>query len=933
MQHKKELFKLIIWLVLLIISAYFVYSAECVAETVESEESDEECYVPQDTKFFCEEKETCETINFPHTCYTCCNELYDPTQWTSEMFNMEFIYKTEPIYLADRICKNAGGETYTPQTADSIEENNIIILMTPSEEEGKAEIIVTEFASENECTFSTAPGLSAANYCFAEGQYSLAIVSTRQMPDDEEPTEEYSTADAFFVNWDNDEVSCNCLSEVEGKITSWNENGAEGEAGAPGGKCCGDDLDLDTGFITTSDSGQFLCAKTDRGDWDWIHVSEDQAAGDIYYAADGNYDILSGGNVWYSCDSNENGARITDNLKKSGEIISVASHEYVCYTSEEGTEHFAECAGSESSYNSNYNTFGKLFSTGQSVEVNGIRFYCSSNKKWYDDLDKTDKTTCENFGFNWTGTLCCGDDTDDTYNEVEGSKSSGCYLSEKISSLSTADSSKLINSLGLFYSCNLTSSQRVQYTDNYHNTELIPQAKNKQYCSLMGNYFCSPEGYWNNQLQGSASIAEKTNLKSVPVQLISKLSAISGFSRSSCCQSSYCWNGTMCTASEAGTTKPVRAIPYQSGKYVCINGEWNFAQMQCEWNVNTQYVSEQYQIDAYCGTCPSPTQCMVEVTGNALNNNDPSKYINRDNVNNPQCIESGQFIGDHYCENAAWTSRTKLVAAELLKIADNNGADDYTLFCDNYKKVLNNVDYNDIEKYFKGTRFNSLEGATCTNIPFPCVNNICVLTYNPGFSERTVMGISLNKPINDAENSFLKALDKAENYCNSPIASNNQYKLCKGDDFTLWYSQGNSTLLFSKSEFTPNPSALDSFLTIVKNPILSLIDIFGVLSSERDLSFIKGAKDFNRIYISNIDGKSVQSIVETTTTTQNEFVAANYTGFSSDVCKSFDNYASSVNGIIGFSKCDKYLDSYYIVSDMQGILNAWPDLTSKIRIG
>ena len=99
-----------------------------------------------------------------------------------------------------------------------------------------------------------------------------------------------------------------------------------------------------------------------------------------------------------------------------------------------------------------------------------------------------------------------------------------------------------------------------------------------------------------------------------------------------------------------------------------------------------------------------------------------------------------------------------------------------------------------------------------------------------------------------------------------------------------------------------------------------------------DYSFIRGTKDYNRIYLSKTSTKSVKAIIEKTTSSQNEFIAANYTGFSSNICRSFENYADTVGGITGFSTCVNFSNSYYIVSDIQGMLDAWPDFTAKIRI-
>src|SRR3989338_508358 len=76
-----------------------------------------------------------------------------------------------------------------------------------------------------------------------------------------------------------------------------------------------------------------------------------------------------------------------------------------------------------------------------------------------------------------------------------------------------------------------------------------------------------------------------------------------------------------------------------------------------------------------------------------------------------ECFKEGEFLlsgGDHYCEKGAWTTRTKLLATQLLNIvsADDTYIDDYTLFCDSYKDTLNYYNYlvkgKELTKYIEG---------------------------------------------------------------------------------------------------------------------------------------------------------------------------------------------------------------------------------------
>jgi len=109
--------------------------------------------------------------------------------------------------------------------------------------------------------------------------------------------------------------------------------------------------------------------------------------------------------------------------------------------------------------------------------------------------------------------------------------------------------------------------------------------------------------------------------------------------------------------------------------YRCEQGNWKLATIKYTWD-NSEF-----------GFCPSLTQCLVDPDGNGDNDNDPSAYSNSGTyIENPRCIETEQFIEDHYCDNGNWTSRTKLLATQLLDIQAVE--DSFTLYCDYYSKIL-----------------------------------------------------------------------------------------------------------------------------------------------------------------------------------------------------------------------------------------------------
>jgi len=170
------------------------------------------------------------------------------------------------------------------------------------------------------------------------------------------------------------------------------------------------------------------------------------------------------------------------------------------------------------------------------------------------------------------------------------------------------------------------------------------------------------------------------------------------------------------------------------------------------------------------GFCQRASQCLVSNLHNESFDDDVNAFFeNADPNKKPKCIESGQHILDHYCLNGSWSSRTRLLAQQLLAIASARGQNKYELYCDSYDRVLNEYDYfTDYVFVPQSLRHYCSRGG----MNVPCANQFCVLQYDEG----VVVGATSNVPIDDPDHGLLLAFNKSATLCSH--VSGSGFALC-----------------------------------------------------------------------------------------------------------------------------------------------------------
>jgi hypothetical protein len=275
-------------------------------------------------------------------------------------------------------------------------------------------------------------------------------------------------------------------------------------------------------------------------------------------------------------------------------------------------------------------------------------------------------------------------------------------------------------------------------------------------------------------------------------------------------------------------------------------------------------------------------------------------------------------------------------------LADERGThDDYTILCSNYTSTLNRYDYltaqgKNIETYVKGKfyQMGPLSRYTCSgdsSYIMPCVNNICILRYQDRYDdeEKILAAASLNRAVDSQEFSFLEALDKSNTYCDNLIGTNSEFEKCSNDP-SVWYNDRLDLLIFSRQgiDLTP-PSFLESFLNLFINPIQSLISVINP-EAVNVIPLVYEAQDYNNIYANVYKSKTITAILEPLA--ENPFVAADYKGFSEDICLAVERYDESKFGGAGIIACNQTDSTFYVYSQGRAAFSLWNDLTAQLRI-
>ena len=348
-----------------------------------------------------------------------------------------------------------------------------------------------------------------------------------------------------------------------------------------------------------------------------------------------------------------------------------------------------------------------------------------------------------------------------------------------------------------------------------------------------------------------------------------------------CCAQTECWSGSSCLSNQRGN--PL-SPPLSNSNFRCIDGEWIFSSLKFTPDGDKS------------GYCAKESQCLL----------DPLAKEEKD-----QCVGSGNFTLDNFCSNGIWSSRTALLALELLKLKSG----DYRLFCDNKENTLNYLQYQVDGKLVSAILENELKA-----------NNFCVLSTRSS----VVLATSLNQENVQANN--LKIFGVTS--CNALQLDNGRYNSCDSTN-KLWFNKRLQSLIYSQNPITITQEQL-SFEEFVQSPIKNIIDNIKRLIAPPpyDESYVTAIKRFDKLYMALQGSKSIKGSIYGKSFNN---AVIEYSGFSNDVCKFIEQYNNAKKDGSSGILCKKEGTNYYVLGQGSQFTNLnpeliWNDLTSKLRI-
>jgi hypothetical protein len=327
------------------------------------------------------------------------------------------------------------------------------------------------------------------------------------------------------------------------------------------------------------------------------------------------------------------------------------------------------------------------------------------------------------------------------------------------------------------------------------------------------------------------------------------------------------------------------------------------------------------------GYCLSNTDCLVnpDQTTFKIGVSNATDIDNAAN-NNLRCIHNGEFIGDHYCDNGDWATRTAMVSTELLNFAQN--VEDGSLYCDTYANVLNLYTYdiagNYAENYLGIQSFECDIGGT----QIPCTNNVCVLRYKEGDSDRVIIGTSLNQEVNSPVYSILEALSGGQNDCNGQLNSDS-FAYCGTG---VWYDSRIKSVIYSPDSINLVNVLVGDWKSFIQGVFSPSVDYVSQKTiSSYNFNFALGTHNFNKIYLSKKGDKQILIITEEIS--GKKYMSTQYSGFSTDICSIVSKYKAS-NPMLVPLDCSVYAqDTYLITGGLSlGYYHLMDDLGPKLRL-
>ncbi|MBI2548343.1 PKD domain-containing protein [Candidatus Woesearchaeota archaeon] len=633
--------------------------------------------------------------------------------------------------------------------------------------------------------------------------------------------------------------------------------------------------------------------------------------------------------------------------------------------------------------------------------------FCSGGGRWIDDLDES-ALACDNTAKTaWTGSQCCGDDPHEYYADPAGlhacwdgrivphdtrimqvdytvtgssTESHACKgYNSFISATAEEDAEEFVNAClypmprtgrALYTVANpytelynvsfFAAENGAQYfsqatTDSalvaVHDVKMQVLANNGNLygcnasdyvidhagsgviresipCEVKGSWFCSGTNQWLNKSDSRYTLGETEvmNLTAIPWEI----PWYDPTPRAECCGNNACWNGTTC---QSEYTYFNQTTDEGNDIYVCKASQW-YGPVPLKWDWDHDQAS----------FCWNNTQCFC-----------PYDDDKCDPVDDRNCVDENYFYRDNFClstgwngtayNDSVWTTRTALLATQLLTFVNRTSSDNYTLFCDYYNLSTN---YWGETEIWNGP-FLGLEG----------LNNYCVLNYETGEGWRVIVGASLWESEGYTVQNFLdEILQETPTICDN-VGSTTFEECADGELIMAYWNNQTKSMLFAEEELhgfslEPGDKLVLNGGNLLQNFNLFLQFVFAkIRNTATHLLGLQGeetqhlavAEDFDRLYLFKENQKEIKGMVREDL--DGKYLLVSYFNATTDICKAVQAYNILNQGMGGSPfacNVSVYEDdswSYNVVTRRNSSpeewsyligLNAWPSLGAMSRL-
>ncbi len=360
------------------------------------------------------------------------------------------------------------------------------------------------------------------------------------------------------------------------------------------------------------------------------------------------------------------------------------------------------------------------------------------------------------------------------------------------------------------------------------------------------------------------------------------------------------------------------------------------AVIAADWvEVNVRYSWTRQSV----GFCQTASQCLVSNAFNESWDNFPDRYWSEvANSQKPKCINNTQYIADNYCDNGIWSTRTRLVATQLLAVALNKSDTNFSIYCDTYDDVLNkyaySTDYGPVTTFLR--KFCSQTG---NRVVENCVNNICVMRY----ANNMAFGMAINTDISGTK-SPLQALNLSATECDNTKNNDGDYDAC-GDE--VWYNHDTQSILYvpAVSPLPPILPIITDYFMVPYNKLRTYVFdyIHDPDIAQYNYTFFNLTPQFNYISIAREGTDFTYSFKQANITHNN--IPTEYAGWYFTNIQLPENACDRIiKRYDGKASCEVQPSptEFYVVAYKKppsnpilkpvSIVDAWQDMTGKLRV-